>query len=649
MSGHVEELLKRCTFKVTAGPDQGTAFAISRTLAVTCRHVVDGVPDAAGLFLDAPEGGRRRTATVLRRVPPAPGSDQPKGAARWPDLALLHVDDEDAFAQVVLLDAQPPESGSSVLVGGFPANAEVPYQSRWYGVGSAVNLDEAGNRYTLITGESVDPGLSGAPVLTEEGLVCGYVRVTRAVRTPLGGYFVPLAAVLSAAEELRAAHEIPGPLVRAWLESDASALVLKRHGRDHTGRRFDADEPVPAMLDLKLTDETAPEGVISSWTVSASSPEGLTGQLAVQDLGNGVLEAVDHWSRRHQLTSQSHVGLLGRVLLRGLLPAPIQEHLNGMDKQEPPLVRLCVSGSDSLTAIPWEYAEGLATSTEWVFGRYVPFEKPPVVRLDRASVLVVINPVDNLDPAVIAKTLMNGLGSSCRRISMTFRYSMNFSEFTAVARQGWDVIHYIGTGWSNGALGFPQEYFIDTPALEPIEWPTVTASLVAAGAKVVVLQMGTTRFEQEPTLTTFLDVLEQGSRGGNGLPNSSPDSDVRAVVLAQHVSTVDHVVKFSGPFYRALNDGASVERSVQQARSQMIVNVPAAPSSSKEKDYAAFGTISVATTMEGNIRLLKRDMGADESRQQPGGTPTQPGQASRPDTATPAPPASSWPEGSFVP
>lgn len=625
MREELEHLLGACTFRVTSGSSQGTGFAVSPTLLVTCRHVVEDAPVGHSVVLTPAGGGAERTARLLLKLPAdGPPGTSPQGADRWPDLALLEVRDEDAFPHSVVLDATRPASGSALLVAGFPAGEVVAFQTREYTAGSSANLDAGGNRYVQLSGESIDPGQSGAAVLTEDGFVCGYVRVTRASRSPLGGYFVPLAEVLTEVEQLRRAEAVPGPGAAAWLEH-IDAVVLKGHGRGPTGTRFEDDQVVPVLLDLRLEEPAmCDSGEISAWTVAASGPAELSARLEVGVLGEGVLEALDHWSRRHQLVTRRQVEMLGRVLVRGLLPGEIGDRLRALDEQVPPIVRLRAAGDDPLTAIPWEYAGGLATSPDWAFSRFVPVEKARVVQGDALTALVVVNEIEGLDTERTAQTLQNYLTRQCRRVTFTVHHSLDVSQFTDLARDGWDVVHVVGTCWSDGALGFPEQYYADRPRTERILWPTVAASLVAARARLVVLQVGTPRFELDPTLATFLDVLDGESRVTAGAGGGTATSEVRALVLAQHVTTIEHVTKFSGPFYESLDRGSSVESAVQGARIELFDRAPSSPSSVMEKDHAAFGTVSVVTTAEGDIRLLKREAPTDDHRLPTGSLSAQP-------------------------
>lgn len=604
MSDELETLLKQSTMRVVFGRTTGTCFAVTPTIAVTCRHVVESVPPDGLVDLYEAEGtSAPRKARVLRALPPMSAGTQLQGAERWPDLALLHVEGANSFPTTVLLDAGRPETGATLVVGGFPAQAAIPYQTRHYKAGTSVNVDEGGHTSTQLTEESIDPGQSGAAVMTQDGFVCGYVRVTRAEKTTLGGFLVSMADVLSMVPELSQAYQVPGTTADAWLEH-ITGLELKNHGREENGNRFEA-EPEPSILDLELSQvELANQGEIRSWKVAAGTAD-LDQQLETGALGEGVLEAVDYWSRRHPLVSKRQVDLLGRLLFRGLMPTTINDFLQQMDKHEPPIIRLRMVRDDPLCTIPWEYAAGLATSKHWAFVRYVPTRKAQVSPLKKISALIVVNHIDGIDPSILAKALDEKLATTCRHIDFKVAHSQNISEFIGLARQGWDIVHYVGTGRSTGALQFPREYPIGESRDELIEWDVLYPYLIGSRAKLAVLQLGLSRFDVAATLATYLDLLERapGIEGQVGTPEPG---EARALILAQHVTTMDHVMKFNTPLYKAIDKGASVERAVQDARGDLFDLAPDA-ADSREKDHAAFGTVSVVTTAEGNIRLLERD------------------------------------------
>ncbi|KRB36654.1 hypothetical protein ASD93_11425 [Microbacterium sp. Root180] len=593
---------------MTTGADKGTAFAVSSRLLVTCRHVVEKREKGDEVELSFP-GRPARTAKVLQKFP---ADDELAGRAasdRWPDLALLEVVGE-PLATAVILDARLPADENVVYVGGFPAQEAVGYQTRNYGIGSKFNFDAAGRRYVLIAGESIDPGMSGAAVVTSDGFVCGYVRVTRGRQTQLGGFFVPIRDILPEIDDLRLLHDRPDPAVKAWLDL-YKQMELKDFERDENGHRFDAEVAKPELVDIQLQDVTQVDAAaastsIQAWTVGMLGADKDTPTArAVADLEGGVLEAVDYWSRRTNLADEDQVGVLGQVLASGLLVKQIAAKARALPRAEPPIVRLHLS-KDRLMTMPWEYADNLATSPEWSFARYVDRKKSPTVALAEARVLIVLNAIEGVHSATFAESLFEYLSSSFPRIEFTLYDGISGPEFVKVAREGWDVIHIAGTGWSDGALAFPEQGGEQAPGefaerrMERKQWRTIVKALAESRAKVVVLQVGTPRFEAPPMLSTFVDVFEPDRRAdGSVVP-----TEAHALILTQHTTTTDHITMFTRAFYAALDLGYSIERAVQTVRENLRSDPPNSPVEGIGKDHAAFGAVSVVTTAEGNVRVL---------------------------------------------
>lgn len=595
MKQEMRELLRRITFRVG---DSGTAFAVSRTLLVTCRHVVAGTPPGDKVLV-TPQVGTPRTVNVLRRLPE---TNAGVGGDKWPDLALLEVSEDDPLDVSVVLDTQPLALGASAVVAGFPEGQEVAYVTRDYKAGSHDNF-VGDHRYALLTGEPIDPGMSGAAVVNDHGFVCGYVRLTRGSRTQLGGYFVPLAEVIAEVSELAEAYKRPDASAREWL-ANYDALDLKHsHGRDANGARLDAEDRKPDYIDIEVKNVTRPapddeEAHISTWTVAAS---GLRPPVRrkLSHLGEGVLEALDYWSRRNHFVERSQVVLLGHVLARGLSVEQIAQHVRDLGRPEPALIRLRMERRrDPLTAIPWEYADELATSSEWAFSRYVEREKPSVVPIDRVRALIVVNAVEGIDSLELADGLKAYLSLSNPRIEFDVRAHVKTSDLQTLVEQRWDIVHFVATAHDNGTIEAPQELRASGTA----DWDTLVRHIARAQAKVVVLQLGTPRFEAAPTIATFFDVF--GSPRSHVGPAGA--NDVNALVLAQHITSSEHIEKFCTPFYSSIHRGESVEVAVQTARASIQGDPPDSPHGGK--DYAAFGAISVATTSKGHVRVLTRFM-----------------------------------------
>jgi hypothetical protein len=72
---------------------------------------------------------------------------------------------------------------------------------------------------------------------------------------------------------------------------------------------------------------------------------------------------------------------------------------------------------------------------------------------------------------------------------------------------------------------------------------------------------------------------------------------VQAIVVAQHAATDRHISVFNERFYEALAGGESVEVAVTHGREQLLSQPP-------YDDSTAFGTVSVTTTVSGDLRLV---------------------------------------------
>ena len=590
----LSDLLHQCVVKVATRSDQGTGFLVRTDLVLTCRHVVQGVAlgDAVAVtdYL-----GKPLTATLLATYPA--DTDLPEQASdRWPDLAVLKVTDAGELPAVIL--TEDVASGAKVLVGCYPGKTQIEYQTLSYDVGPSANLDKAGHRYLQLKAESVDPGLSGAPVLTPDGFVCGYVRLTRREGTPLGGWVVPVADVLALAPDVKKAFQEPGPAAYAWVNL-LKAVHLKTHGgRDETGRRLDAEQTPAATVDLELVRRNPPPAHVSEWEVKAVG-SGVPHVVGTADLGDGVLEAVDHWSRRHTIDSKEHVRLLGQVLNRALMPQALADLVEEQCNGKTPLLRLRVDEKNDLAQIPWEYAcgakeHGLATDPRLNFSRFVDREATPMVVGKEARVLVVVNRLDRQLAQEPERQLVDSLRMILDKETLLHarvKVALNFDDFSDRLRrepwddnEPWDLVHYIGSFCDNGKLSF-RDFGSGKVG---VDLTTVANVLGESGARVVVLQ----QYEQGPeTVVDSNELL--------GLL----DGSVRALVLAEHAQTPQHVTTFNSAFYEELGKGQSVEEAVQRGRRRLKDNPP-------NSDYTAFGSVSVTTTRTGDVRLLTREQRA---------------------------------------
>ena len=157
MSDQFEALLAECTFRVRTATTHGTAFAIQSDLLLTCRHVVDHL--AVGETVTVLTAGDSTIQTKVEAKFPPDSAGTSQNTDKWPDIALLRVDaDADPDLTATLLTYDRPARDDTLTVAGYPFPAVVPYATRDYTTKSKYNIDPSGHRYTLITGESIDPG-----------------------------------------------------------------------------------------------------------------------------------------------------------------------------------------------------------------------------------------------------------------------------------------------------------------------------------------------------------------------------------------------------------------------------------------------------------------------------------------------------------
>ena len=647
--------------KVVAGPARGTAFIVSRCLALTCLHVVQNVrrrprPDAGwpeddeGDLQVVDHRGRSIAAWVRRNWPAEPASVG-QGLQPWPDLALLDLGEPAAGLPAVLLDVATPGQGNPVVMAGYPVKDAVSYQARRYAAGYTANRDEEGKRYLSLTEEAVDHGFSGGPVLSSEGFVVAYVRLKRGTGTDApGGFAVLLSDVLPVAEELRPVFDNPGPSARAWVDVLGNARLLKSHGRDPEGRRFQPFGQPSGDIDIELLRDVSSIPPTRGWVLSTVAEPRQAYKRSVADLGEEVLEAVAQWSRRHSVNSARQVAVVSTVLSRLLLPpevvSVVQQRIRGAG--DVPVVRLRVEPDDALGRIPWEFAsspdpEGgadiqLAADTRLIFSRYV--DRPPTDTSipPELRILVVVNALSERSKRIAEslEALFPPSGSEARGFQVSVVLDQSFHELQQALKDGpWPVVHYVGTEHATNMLTF-RGY----SGLQPsgVQLSVLAESLRRACCRLLVLQLQDRRSAspQGESDTDWLSLL-QGS--------------IQALMLAEHATSIDHVLSLASRVYDELANGRTVEHAGQLYRNQ-IASQPPMQSDPEDSgvgellDVAAFGSVSVTTTRAGHVRLaepVRRD--TDEHAGKDDHTSLRPaGPAEQPVSApAPAPASSSSP------
>ncbi len=611
MADQFQKLLLRCTFKV-GGPKPGTAFAVSSNLLVTARHVVEKVPPGGTVTLTA-AGQPERTAHVKLLVPADDDLElagaEPTAAEIWPDVAVLElVDGEPALDLAVFLDEAQPEEDAIVHVGGFAEGNYLSYATLKCTVGPTVNTDDLQHFYTQISQNSVDHGLSGSAVLTKQGTVCGVVNATRLPQSLLGGYFVPLPDIIAQSNLLKGFHDRPDPAAKEWIQQLGPGLLGSLE-RQESGARKDPDDDRPATLDMSFGQAEHNDKGSALWTITGPDGAGVLTKTTLPELGfdfpDELFATTDNWARRSQLATAEQVELLGRVLDRVILPADIRHAIELLDHHRPRLVRLRADTRDERTEIPWEYTPDLATSGQWAFSRFVPTEKPRLTPGEAISVLLVVHNFDAVKADYVVKLLHADPKSKeagilkddmLDRVKFETLVSPSDGTFSqALRKKPWDVVHIVTTATNAASLSFSNQL---------VPWSLASGMLVGSKAKAVVLQLASPRFEPAPRLSDFLSIFTDKSTINAQASPGEVIEDVRALVLAQHITSALHVTKFSTVFYTSLNTGRSVEEAVQDARVELHRSGPPSPIPGQVADFAAFGAVAVVTTAEGNVRLL---------------------------------------------
>ena len=547
------------------------------------------------------------------------------GVSPYPDLALLELDETNGLPAVVL-DSTAVDFDEKLTCFGWAADSQVPGQAKRFVVASPNDMDAEGQAYVRVNEESVVPGMSGAPVCNSAGLVCGYLRLTRGAQTTLGGWVVPFSSVIpsSLAPGLQAAFEDPGPAAAGWARMITSVHLLER-GRDRGGdliRRSTA----PPKIDIALARQ--PGQPVATWTVRALDQANCQAEVTELDLGAGVFEAVNHWSRRHTVPSKFDVQILGTLLGRAILPPPVEQLVADQVAEGRPLVRIRMDDDEDLCDVPWEFARTrqgpLSAREDMVLSRFVDIDVDPndrPVATDTLNILVVIVSAQHgrrmdRNPELTARAVADSMRRDLkrhRRMNVQFLDEPDLDDFERMlGGQRWDLVHYVGPFAAGpDQLNFAYGSADDTGTREDIltaELSYVARLVRDSGARMLVLQrlIDTTVWtgSNPPARETVRKAL-----GGR----------LQALVIAEHQAERSYIMRFNEPLYAALHRGEGAEAAVQHARRQLFRAPPTRgyPSmGNTNADYAAFGMVTVTTGRSGNVAMLTRIQHIDT---QPGG------------------------------
>jgi hypothetical protein len=613
----IREALEECVVIVRAGRSTGTGFFVAAEQVLTCRHVIEPslmAPGRAPISLTYGPGhptraGQELAATLWEDPPPA-----------WPDVAILTAPGA-ASARCVVIDSGPVTRGTPLLTAGYPAKAEVPYQVQHYTAGDPGIL-EGNHRLLRISDDVVTPGMSGSPVVNlRTGLVCGILGITKGSTSALGGFAALFADFIDQFPYLGVLDAQPPPKeAQAWVRI-VGGLLLKNVGRAPTGARWGAAADL-TRLDVEL--EQGPDDVWGKWQISVRPS--LPGQTLhrfdckISDLGDGVMRAVDGWSRRHTIKLQDEVDDLGDVLHQAMLPKEAREALADVLNTRDLLFRVCVDKAPRLSQLPWEYARGtdrepIAAVRNKTFSRFVDVVDRSPEPKDKIRVLAVIECPGSISeefPTYYEKgkeihLTANGFADTIRRNEASRRerieivYLINQPQTVLENKLGsqqegkpetqWDIVHYIGFAVQGEE---EQDFSIALGGGE--DWRTIPVGdlkdlLDIAGCSVFIAEFHKLAPGQNMVFPTDLSGL-------TSLLRSDYHNHPQALIVTQYPMDLADLSLFNDTFYERISVGRTVEQAVQFGRSDVRNQTRL------RRDVAAFGSFVVTTTRAAGVRLL---------------------------------------------
>lgn len=603
-------LLGRCVVQVQAGPMTGTGFFIAPRQVLTCRHVV-----AAAL-------GRRGAPVSVRWFPAGSGEsvrldasvlEAPDG--NWPDVAVLAVPGA-ADCPCVVLDAGEVLADTPLLAGGYPAGASLEFQPQRFTAGYPAH-SEGQAREVRIEGDLVSDGMSGSPIVSlGSGLVVGIVRITKGTGAALGGFGTMFADILDKVPRLQPLGDRPPAAAAEWIRA-VGAASLKEADRDwKTGARWRQTSVLP-RIDLMVEQDST--GAAGAWHVEVRSARAGGQPVRVPrsaaELGEGVLRAVDGWSRRQAITTTEEARILGRVLDRALLPGAARTAVDDDLAMPPFLLRVCADNGGGLSRLPWEYAWGddavpLSVHRDLAFVRFADVGGAPPPARDRLRVLAVtefpvfgpvqfrgytdesgqpVRPSRQEFGRIITETFLDS-----KRVQFELAPNYTASELRDKLAEEWDVVHYLGFGWATGGRISISMGCGNRSDFTPVPLAVLRDDYLAPSRCAVFVA----EFHPPPL------GRELGPPADPAAFTALLRGDLHAVVATQHPADLVDLRRFNDGFYEKIAKGDIVELAVQAGRRAVRDGLRPAG------DVTAFGAFTVTTRRAGEVRLLQPRLAA---------------------------------------
>jgi len=595
----LRELLEQCVVRIQAGQNVGTGFFITSRKILTCGHVIKSAEGSPEPEILVSWFGDQNDGRVLN-------ADPQYFPASWPDIAILTVPDS-ADRVCVVLDSGTVDAGTPLLTAGYPSEALLAFQPQEYAAGYPAK-DNDGKPELRITDDVVKLGQSGSPIVSlRSGLVVGILRMTKADESQAGGFGTMFRDIPGDFPDLQALIDRPPSAAKQWIDVLGS-LLLKSSERDTDGTRIHRKSTLP-RIDL-IVDQAA-GGPLEKWQIGiretrSGDPSPIPCTTA--ELGDGVLRAVDGWSRRQMIRQDTEIEILGRVLDRALLPSEAQAAISNVLTTPPVLLRVCTDNAGALSQLPWEYAwchssEPISVNSDIAFARFVNVDGMPPEPKSRIRVLAVIEMPQtesgkfreyrDEDYRLIKPGADEFLGSirdvlpQGQQIEFDFVSNNSRDDLQDKLAEQWDIVHYVGFAWQE-----PDEFVISmgcgTQGLRPVSLPNLGRDFLARSKCSVFVaefhQLAPGReFGPTADLRVFASLLQ---------------GDMHAIIVTRQPVDIVDMRRFNETFYRRLCKGDIAESAVQSGRRAVRDEIR------QGRDLAAFGSFTVTTRLAGDVCLL---------------------------------------------
>jgi hypothetical protein len=275
MSSHLEDLVRGCTVQVI-GEDLGTGFFVAPGIVITCAHVLGSRSRPTVRWEQNGQQPIEVTASGPARIIAHDEHPIPK-LGPYPDIAVIEVPGLTGHPYVAV-DDEWPQDPDTFYVCGYPREGGTelltPVRLRYrgkHGTDPATYLD--------LAGDTIKPGMSGAPVLNlRTGAVCGVLVATKHPKQADGGLAVHWEAGKDDLTDLLTANRAFHQREQRW------SAVNQSHRRR---RPPDVTRPLPENFEPR--DDLLPQAKKELLAANPSGSARLVGLVGMGGIGKSVL------------------------------------------------------------------------------------------------------------------------------------------------------------------------------------------------------------------------------------------------------------------------------------------------------------------------------------------------------------------------